>query len=149
METAARLHPSWFVLLLLLAACQPREPASFNGYVEAEFVRVAAPQAGRLVALPAQRGASVASGAPLFVLEHDIEAAAVSESVARVERSDAQARDLTRGQHVLLGIELPHLTSLPSCHPRRWAGQGQPATTPARNNDNAPKFPPGRGRDRC
>ena len=97
METAALLRSSWLVLLLL-AACQAREPASFNGYVEVEFVRVAAPQAGRLVALPAQRGASVASGAPLFVLEHDIEAAAVSESIARVERSDAQARNLTRGQ---------------------------------------------------
>jgi HlyD family secretion protein len=82
----------------LLAACQAREPASFNGYVEAEFVRVAAPQAGRLVALPAQRGASVAAGAPLFVLEHDSEAAAVVESQARVERSDAQVRDLARGQ---------------------------------------------------
>ena len=97
METAGSLLASG-IALLALCACQAREPVGFNGYVEAEFVRVAAPLAGRVVALPVQRGASVAAGAPLFVLEHDVEAAAVGEAQARVERSEAQARDLTRGQ---------------------------------------------------
>jgi HlyD family secretion protein len=83
---------------LLLWGCQARDPAPINGYVEAEFVRVAAPLSGRLVALPVQRGATVAAGAPLFVLEHEAEAAAVGESQARVAQSEAQARDLSRGQ---------------------------------------------------
>src|SRR5258706_9787905 len=68
METAgARLASG--LAMLALCACQAREPAGFNGYVEAEFVRVAAPQAGRVLALPVQRGAAVAPAAPLFVLE--------------------------------------------------------------------------------
>jgi HlyD family secretion protein len=96
--TTTALRPLCALAAIMFTACQPREPAGFNGYVEAEFVRVAAPLAGRLVALSAQRGAPVAAGAPLFVLEHDIETAAVSESLARVDRSDAQARNLARGQ---------------------------------------------------
>src|SRR2546430_6626987 len=54
METAGSLLASG-IALLALCACQAREPAGFNGYVEAEFVRVAAPLAGRVVALPVQR----------------------------------------------------------------------------------------------
>jgi len=81
-----------------LVGCQARDSAPLNGYVEAEFVRVAAPLAGRLTALQAQRGSQVAAGAPLFTLEQESEAAAVSESQARLVRSEAQARDLTRGQ---------------------------------------------------
>src|SRR6266487_2124123 len=81
-----------------LVGCQARDSATLNGYVEAEFVRVAAPLAGRLTALQAQRGSQVAVGAPLFTLEQQSEAAAVSESQARLVRSEAQARDLTRGQ---------------------------------------------------
>jgi HlyD family secretion protein len=97
METAGSCIAGCLTLLAL-CGCNAREPAGFNGYVEAEFVRVAAPLAGRVVALPAQRGASVAAGAPLFTLEHDVEAAAVSEAQARLERSESQARDLARGQ---------------------------------------------------
>jgi HlyD family secretion protein len=101
MASAGGRLSAWPLLALscaLACACRPREPEAFNGYVEAEFVRVGSPVAGRLVALPVQRGASVPSGAPLFVLEHDIEAAAVTESQARAVRSEAQARDLERGQ---------------------------------------------------
>jgi HlyD family secretion protein len=45
-----------------------------------------------------QRGAEVAAGAPLFVLEQDSEAAAVRESRSRVDRAQAVARDLAKGQ---------------------------------------------------
>jgi len=85
-------------LLLVLAACRDAPPAGFSGYVEVEPVRVAAPIAGRLAALAVERGASVAVGAPLFTLERDSEAAAVSEAQARVERAAAAARDLDKGQ---------------------------------------------------
>lgn len=86
------------LLLVPLAACRDAPPAGFSGYVETEPVRVAAPIAGRLVALAVERGASVAAGEPLFTLERDSEAAAVSEARARVERAAAAARDLGKGQ---------------------------------------------------
>lgn len=86
------------LLLVPLAACRDAPPAGFSGYVEVEPVRVAAPIAGRVVALAVERGASVAAGAPLFTLERDSEAAAVSEARARVERAAAAARDLEKGQ---------------------------------------------------
>lgn len=83
--------------LCCLAACGRHDDTVIDGYVEAEFVRVGAPLSGRLIALPVERGAKVDAGAPLFVLEHESEAAAVSEAQARVERADATVRDLTRG----------------------------------------------------
>jgi HlyD family secretion protein len=84
--------------LLGLAACQRGAPEGWNGYVEAELTRVAAPLAGRLVALPAQRGASVAVGAPLFALERQQETDALAQAQAQVERADAVVRDLSQGQ---------------------------------------------------
>jgi HlyD family secretion protein len=84
--------------LIALGGCQPAPPPGFSGYVEVEAVQVAAPLAGRLVALNVQRGAAVAAGAPLFTLEQENEAAAVREARARVERSEAALRDLQKGQ---------------------------------------------------
>jgi len=83
---------------LVLVACAQQEPPAVTGYVEAEFVRVGAPLAGRLVELPAERGAQVAAGTPLFVLEHESEAAAVVEAQARLAKAEALVRDLSRGQ---------------------------------------------------
>jgi len=94
---------SWLALALALAlaACGDAPPSAFGGYVEVEPVRMAAPIAGRLVKLDVQRGADVAAGAPLFTLEQESEAAAVREARARVERADAAARDLEKGQRPL------------------------------------------------
>jgi HlyD family secretion protein len=86
------------LLLVPLAACRDAPPAGFSGYVEVEPVRVAAPLAGRLVALNVERGAQVAAGAPLFTLEHESESAAVAEARARAQRAAAAARDLDKGQ---------------------------------------------------
>jgi HlyD family secretion protein len=83
---------------LALAGCGDAPPPGYSGYVEVEAVRIAAPLAGRLVALNVQRGADVAAGAALFTLEQESEAAAVREARARVERADAAVRDLEKGQ---------------------------------------------------
>ena len=56
-------------LALALAACARPDPNTLQGYVEGEYVRVAAPFAGTLVALEAQRGQAVSANAPLFRLE--------------------------------------------------------------------------------
>jgi len=83
--------------LSTLTACSPRRDGVFSGYVETEPVRVASPFGGRLVKLAVRRGDQVASGAALFTLEQDSEAASVSEAQARLQQAEAQAADLTKG----------------------------------------------------
>ena len=83
--------------LLLAAACGNSEPPALQGYIEGEYVRVAAPFAGTLVKLDAQRGQSVGAEAPLFALEAESEAAGRREAEERLKRSLAQVDDLRRG----------------------------------------------------
>jgi HlyD family secretion protein len=83
---------------LLLAACSGPEPSSFQGYAEGEYVRVAAPYAGRLESLSVQRGATVAKGAPLFALEQENEAAGRSEAEARLKTAQARLANLLTGR---------------------------------------------------
>jgi HlyD family secretion protein len=85
------------VLALALAACGDGAPPPLQGYVEGEYVRVAAPFAGTLVRLEAQRGQQVAAGAPLFALEAESEQAGRREAEQRARRAAAQVEDLRRG----------------------------------------------------
>jgi HlyD family secretion protein len=82
----------------LLAACSRSAPAPLQGYVEGEYVRVAAPFAGTLVRLDVQRGTEVRPGAALFALEAQSEDAARREAEARVRQADAQLEDLRKGR---------------------------------------------------
>ena len=83
---------------LALGACGNSAPPSLQGYVEGEYVRVAAPFAGTLVKLDAERGANVAAGAPLFALEAENEDAARREARERLKRAEAQVEDLRKGK---------------------------------------------------
>ena len=56
------------VAIVALSACGERTDEGFQGYAEGEYVRVAAPFAGTLEMLQAQRGAQVNAGDPLFTL---------------------------------------------------------------------------------
>ncbi|MDR3410161.1 MAG: HlyD family efflux transporter periplasmic adaptor subunit [Formivibrio sp.] len=86
------------LLMVLLAACTEEKKQVLPGYIEAEYTRVAAPIAGRLVQLSASKGSEIKVGAPLFVLEAESELAAVNEAKALVQRSTAQAADLAKGK---------------------------------------------------
>jgi HlyD family secretion protein len=81
-----------------LAGCGPKGPVAWQGYVEGEFVRVAAPFAGTLVRLDAQRGQSMQQGAPLFALEAENEEAGKREALERARRAQAQVEDLKSGK---------------------------------------------------
>jgi len=84
--------------VLALAGCDPSPPAGYPGYVEGEFVRVAAPLSGTLVTLAVERGSDVAQDAPLFVLESEQERAAVAEAQARVRQAQATLANLEKGR---------------------------------------------------
>ena len=86
------------VLALAAAACGKAENAALQGYVEGEYVRVAAPFAGTLVRLDAQRGARVEAGAPLFSLEAENEDAARREANERQRKAAAVVEDMRKGK---------------------------------------------------
>jgi HlyD family secretion protein len=83
---------------LALAACGDAPPAALQGYVEGEYVRIAAPFAGTLVTLDTARGKEVVAGAPLFALEAENEDAARREAQERVRKALAQVEDLRKGK---------------------------------------------------
>ncbi|WP_272699808.1 HlyD family secretion protein [Desulfovibrio sp. Fe33] len=87
-----------FLTLLLLAACS-NEPANvFQGYVEGEYIHVAAGLGGTLQDLAVKRGQVVAAGAPLFTLERDYEQAAVNEATHGLQRAQDNLANLRKGQ---------------------------------------------------
>jgi HlyD family secretion protein len=83
---------------LALAACGKPDPGVLQGYVEGEFVRVAAPFPGMLVSLDVRRGAQVAAGAALFTLESERENAARNEAQERMRKAQATVDDLRKGK---------------------------------------------------
>jgi HlyD family secretion protein len=93
-----RTRMTVLALALALAGCGNSAPPALQGYVEGEYVRIAAPFAGTLVQLDAQRGQGVAAGAPLFALEAESEDSARREAEERVKRAQAQADDLRKGR---------------------------------------------------
>lgn len=82
---------------LLLGACVRREPSAYQGYLEGEFVYVAAPLAGQLERLAVTRGARVEAGAPLFALEQSAEVSSMRETAERLRSAQARLGDLRKG----------------------------------------------------
>jgi HlyD family secretion protein len=78
-------------MLLACGGCAKHAAPAWQGYLEGEFVYVAAPLAGQLEALAVQKGGRVDAGAPLFALERSAELAAQAQAAARLA-------DLRKGQ---------------------------------------------------
>lgn len=112
-DTGAAVAPRTVPAMLLttaLAACGPSDN-TLQGYVEGEYVRVAAPVAGQLQQLAVARGAEVESGAPLFVLEQGREAAGVAEAGESIDAVRAQAEQ-AEAAFALAEANLRRLTEL-------------------------------------
>jgi HlyD family secretion protein len=73
-------------------------PGTVQGYVEGEFVYIAAPLPGRLETLFVQRGAQVKAGDPLFELENVQEKTALDEAKLRLAQIRAQLADAKKGK---------------------------------------------------
>jgi HlyD family secretion protein len=84
-------------LVLALGACSRPTPAGYQGYLEGEFVYVAAPLAGRLDTLAVAKGARVTAAAPLFTLEHASELAAQRQAAEQLRAAEARLADLKTG----------------------------------------------------
>lgn len=79
-------------LLPLLAACNGNDSDIVQGYVEAEYVDVAAGVSGRIQWLGVESGDRVAQGDPLFRLEGDVERAqaAAADAGLRIAQLNLQ-----------------------------------------------------------
>lgn len=82
---------------LALCGCRPTSGERWQGYLEGEFVHVAAPLAGRVETVDVVRGQRIAAGTPLFTLERAAELAAQREAAERLQAADARRRDLEKG----------------------------------------------------
>lgn len=87
-----------FACLPWLSACQENAATALQGYVEGEYVRLAAPFAGTLQTLAVQRGAQVRQGDPAFTLEQQNETAARQGAEDRLRAAEAQLADLQSGK---------------------------------------------------
>jgi len=82
----------------LLAGCSPNSTGNFQGYIEGEFVYVAAPLGGALTNLAVARGGSVTNGQLLFELERGSEVAALAQAEKNLAQAKSQLDDLTKGR---------------------------------------------------
>jgi HlyD family secretion protein len=83
---------------IFMSGCSPKSPDEFQGYIEGEYVYVAAPLGGALANLAVARGGSVTNGQLLFELECGSEAAARAQAEKNLTQAQAQLDDLTKGK---------------------------------------------------
>lgn len=85
-------------LAVLVAACAKPADAVWSGYVEGDYVYVAAPIGGALAQLSVRRGQRVEQDAALFALDATPERAAREEAAARERSAQAQAANTDKGR---------------------------------------------------
>lgn len=96
MSAAVRISITYFLVtcalgaLLLSAGCGSSSGNRIQGYVEGEFVYVAAPYAGALEKLSVQKGSNVKAGTPLYTLERESEKDARDQAKAALTLSEKE-----------------------------------------------------------
>jgi HlyD family secretion protein len=89
---------NWFMgLAVALLPGLEAQPPSWNGYVEADYVYIAAPVPGVLDEVAVREGDMVAAGDLLFVVESAGQRATVRVAEARVAAAAANAENLATG----------------------------------------------------
>ncbi len=84
-------------LVPLAAGCAPKGNGSLQGYLEADFVYVAAQFGGRLLELKVAKGDTVQPGAALFLVDQTPDRANLAATEARQQQAESQATDLAKG----------------------------------------------------
>ena len=82
------------VLALLAVGCGKEASVGYQGYVEGEYLYLAAPQAGYLKSLDAARGSRVSAGQAIFAIAADPDAQALAEAEARAGSAREKVENL-------------------------------------------------------
>lgn len=85
------------LIALIVPGFGARQTPIWNGYVEADYVYVAAPSGGTIAAISAIEGTMVGAGDILFILDDRAQQAALRAAAARVEIAEANADNLATG----------------------------------------------------
>lgn len=92
----ANLAAPCAVTVLLLTACDQHPDNALQGYVEGEYLYLAAPQSGYLKTLDAARGGRVTAGQPVFALDTQPDDQALAEAEARAESAREKVLNLQK-----------------------------------------------------
>lgn len=84
--------------LVLLTSCRPKVSDSWQGYLEADYIRLASPLAGTLQECSVTRGSQVRAGEIVVRLESEAERAAVVETSGRRDQAAARLENLRKGR---------------------------------------------------
>lgn len=77
------VHVAALLVAMQLGACSRPEANGYQGYVEGEYLYLAAPQAGYLQSLDALRGSRVTTGQQMFAVSADPDNQALVEAEAK------------------------------------------------------------------
>lgn len=83
---------------MLFAGCSGKNSGVAQGYIEGEYVYIAAPLGGALTNLAVARGDTVKAGQLLFELERGSEAATLAQAEKNLAQSQSQLADLLKGR---------------------------------------------------
>lgn len=86
------------IICLALAGCGDAGNPAYQGYVEGEYVHVAAPDSGWLTQLNVENGQNVREGDLLFELEATREQAGRDAAAARLAEANARLENLSKGR---------------------------------------------------
>jgi HlyD family secretion protein len=94
----ATLWTALLAVLIWLGLMAPPGPASFQGYVEGEFVMVSPTVGGQLITRSVERGQQVKAGDPLFALDQADEKAARDKAAAMLSQAQDRLSNLAKGK---------------------------------------------------
>jgi HlyD family secretion protein len=94
----ARLLYISMAVMCILSGCDRSTTNRTQGYIEGEFVYVAAPAPGQVQTLNVERGQTVKAGDALFALECGLETAARDEAARKLAQAQADLEDTKKGK---------------------------------------------------
>lgn len=158
MNGRAKIHRQLFfrmgalALLAGLAGCSRPHPDRVQGYVEGEYVYVAAPIGGALETLYVRRGTEVKGGDALFVLDSAPERASRNEAERKLAQGRANWEDVKKGKRPTeissLEAQLSQAKAALALSDQSWAREFQLYSTNATSSQDFERARSARDQDR-